>query len=220
MLKSDGFPPSGAAKGERGKQYRLQHGFIAQEVENVAPEVVFEDAQGIKAVAYSRVVPILARALSAVLDRLDILERERVTTAACKNTWLATMANSLWKTSFGLNIARGRRVGSEEEDKEVIAGRHRAEAMNEARPGDVYSEIVTGRASVEGYRDFEDGDKLSGRRYHQEEKSAVMLAQGHLLKENTALKVRVSELEKKILDIERRIGLIFGAGEIRSSFRE
>lgn len=217
VLKSDGFPPSGAAEESRGQQNLHQLGFIAQEVEKVAPEVVFEDARGIKAVAYSRVVPILARALSEALERLDVLEKERVTTAACKNTWLATMGNSLWKTPFGLSIARDKCVRSEEEDKEAIARRRRVEAMNKTRPGDVLSESVTGQSSVEGYRDIEDGDKLSSQRCQQEEMSAAMLVQGQLLEENTALKTRVGELEKKILDVERRMRLIFGEGEIRSS---
>lgn len=220
VLKSDRFPSKESMEEGRRQQNHHQLGFIAQEVEKVAPEVVFEDARGIKAVAYSRVVPILARALSEALERLDVLERERVTTAACKNTWLATIEKSLWKTPFGLSIARDKRVRSEEEDKEATAGRRGVEVMNNTRPGDVLSESVTGQASFEGYRDIQDGDKLSSQRCQQDEMSTAMIIQGRLLEENAGLKTRVGELEKKILDVERRMGLIFGKGEIRSSSRE
>lgn len=51
-----------------------QHGFIAQELGQVLPELVSEDRQGYKVVAYSRLVPTLAASLSWALGRLDAIE--------------------------------------------------------------------------------------------------------------------------------------------------
>lgn len=58
----------------RGHPPGLEYGFIAQEVEEVIPEVVSEDAEGFKMVAYARIVPVLTSALSSALDRLDAIE--------------------------------------------------------------------------------------------------------------------------------------------------
>lgn len=74
-LKPDAFmalplPPKQVERGDV-----RQYGFIAQEVESLIPEVVSEDAQGFKAVAYSRLVPVVASAVGAALDRLDALEQ-------------------------------------------------------------------------------------------------------------------------------------------------
>jgi hypothetical protein len=59
------------------------YGVIAQEVEQVVPEVVMEGAQGEKAVSYTELVPILIEAVKelkaendTLKQRLDILERK------------------------------------------------------------------------------------------------------------------------------------------------
>jgi hypothetical protein len=59
------------------------YGVIAQEVEQVVPEVVMEGTQGEKAVSYTELVPILIEAVKelkaendALKQRLDILERK------------------------------------------------------------------------------------------------------------------------------------------------
>lgn len=74
-LKPNAFTASSSPPRPFERSERLQYGFIAQEVESLIPEVISEDAQGFKAVAYSRLVPIVASALGAALDRLDALEQ-------------------------------------------------------------------------------------------------------------------------------------------------
>ena len=82
-LKPDAFPTVvGGPMAQQPNNDRRQLGFIAQEVEVVAPEVVSEDAHGFKVVAYSRLVPLLASALSAALARLDKLENAAAVNAA------------------------------------------------------------------------------------------------------------------------------------------
>ncbi|CAM9311277.1 unnamed protein product, partial [Laminaria digitata] len=73
-LKPDAFPTLVGGTTQQPTNDRRQLGFIAQEVEAIAPEVVSEDARGFKVVAYSRLVPLLASALSTALDRLDKLD--------------------------------------------------------------------------------------------------------------------------------------------------
>lgn len=49
-------------------------GFLAQDLEPVFPELVAEDAEGYKAVAYGRAAPLLAAAVGALKARNDGLE--------------------------------------------------------------------------------------------------------------------------------------------------
>ena len=51
-----------------------QTGVIAQEVETVLPEVVSEDALGIKSVAYGKMVGLLIEAIKEQQARIDALE--------------------------------------------------------------------------------------------------------------------------------------------------
>jgi hypothetical protein len=53
-----------------------QIGFIAQEVEQVLPELVSTDAQGYKSVAYANVVPVLVEAMKAQEQRLHAVEAD------------------------------------------------------------------------------------------------------------------------------------------------
>lgn len=50
---------------------KLQIGFIAQEVEKVFPELVTEDANGFKAVQYSKLVAVLTEAIQEQQDIID-----------------------------------------------------------------------------------------------------------------------------------------------------
>lgn len=74
-LKPDAFMALSLPQKKVERADVRQYGFIAQEVESLIPEVVSEDAQGFKAVAYSRLVPVVASAVCAALDRLDALEQ-------------------------------------------------------------------------------------------------------------------------------------------------
>mmetsp|Transcript_15012 Transcript_15012/g.51970 ORF Transcript_15012/g.51970 Transcript_15012/m.51970 type:complete len:620 (-) Transcript_15012:43-1902(-) len=49
-------------------------GFLAQDLEPIFPELVAEDAEGYKAVAYGRAAPLLAAAVGALKERNDGLE--------------------------------------------------------------------------------------------------------------------------------------------------
>jgi hypothetical protein len=53
-----------------------QVGFIAQEVEQVLPELVSTNAQGYKSVAYVNVVPVLVEAMKAQNHRVEALANE------------------------------------------------------------------------------------------------------------------------------------------------
>lgn len=87
VLKPEALPASKAGNSQTTTHGdRRQHGFIAQEVEQVAPEVVAEDSKGYKTVAYSRLVPALSTALSAALDRLDRLEEAPASTSLPAST--------------------------------------------------------------------------------------------------------------------------------------
>jgi hypothetical protein len=53
-----------------------QIGFIAQEVESVAPELVTTNADGIKGVDYARVTPLLVEAIKAQQLQIDALKAD------------------------------------------------------------------------------------------------------------------------------------------------
>ncbi|KAJ0412339.1 hypothetical protein ATCC90586_009529 [Pythium insidiosum] len=68
---------------QRGFGARRELGFIAQHVERVLPEVVGQDADGFKFVAYARVVPVLVEALKheqrerqALQARVEAMQRQ------------------------------------------------------------------------------------------------------------------------------------------------
>ena len=50
-------------------------GVIAQEIESIVPEAVVERADGIKAVRYDLLVPILIQAIKELNARIEVLER-------------------------------------------------------------------------------------------------------------------------------------------------
>lgn len=55
---------------------RSQIGWMAQDVQEVAPELVETDGDGFLSVAYARAVPILAEALKSLQQRVENLERQ------------------------------------------------------------------------------------------------------------------------------------------------
>lgn len=59
----------------RHLQGGLQMGFVAQEVEEVLPELVHTDSQGFKYVAYGKVVPLLVEAVKELGSKVEALER-------------------------------------------------------------------------------------------------------------------------------------------------
>jgi len=63
------------AQVERGAPPGEQIGFLAQEVEKLAPELVSEQ-DGIKAIAYSHTSPLLAGAIQELYDELSSLKKE------------------------------------------------------------------------------------------------------------------------------------------------
>ncbi len=74
--RSNAFPQM---KFDNGKQL----GFVAQEIKDVLPEVVSQDAQGYYSIAYSKVIPVLVEAIKdqqnemkAKADKVDSLEKQ------------------------------------------------------------------------------------------------------------------------------------------------
>jgi hypothetical protein len=65
--KTDEYPDMNFAEG-------THYGCIAQEVEEVLPEVVREGPEGEKAVAYSEIVPVLIESIKAQQRRIELLE--------------------------------------------------------------------------------------------------------------------------------------------------
>jgi hypothetical protein len=59
----------------RGFDQRLKYGFIAQEVEQVLPNLVYEDKEGYKSVDYIQIIPILTNAIQE--QQLDLKETKK-----------------------------------------------------------------------------------------------------------------------------------------------
>lgn len=172
-LKPDALPSSRAGNfSEWSPGARRQHGFIAQEVERVAPEVVAEDSNGYKTVAYSRLVPALAAALSDMLDRVDKLEHFGAVTTPAIAVEAAAIPPPRKPATYPS-------VGPESSD------------------GSTY-----GRRGSMGGRRMADVT-VRGQQGTGESKDPVFdLMQ--LWVENTALRSRVGEMEKKMAELERK----------------
>jgi len=76
--------------GLRSVQYRwnsdtedapLRFGFIAQELEQIFPELVITDADGMKSVAYTNLIPFLAQAIQQLNNKIDLVSAGTVTGA-------------------------------------------------------------------------------------------------------------------------------------------
>ncbi|NJO89370.1 MAG: tail fiber domain-containing protein [Chloroflexia bacterium] len=63
------FPNNGFGKG-------VQYGLIAQEVEKVLPELVKENAEGYKAVAYDKLTALLIEAIKEQQNEIETLQRK------------------------------------------------------------------------------------------------------------------------------------------------
>jgi hypothetical protein len=97
------FKQSGdeSSKGEKEKKTKpLKHGFIAQELEAVAPSLVSTDELGNKFVGYDGIIPILLEALKEQQTQIDKLEKE-VTNAILNSKSLtdSNTANKLFQNT-------------------------------------------------------------------------------------------------------------------------
>lgn len=222
VLKPDAFPSSKL----RGAQQagRRQHGFIAQELETVAPELVSEDSRGFKVVAYSRLVPILTSALGTALDRLDKLESS-IATGSTSNV---SSSSTVPPPSSGIDAAANDRAEfrnagdtSVAADGGPVSAGTRTRDMKspvDGRAGPRHSD--SGFAGQSGTSKIVAGD-ASNIRLHRaavslgsagpEMEELAVFDQMQLWVENTALRMKVSELEEKMRDFERKMELIFGA---------
>lgn len=194
-LKPDAFPPSKAGTyGEWAPGGRRQLGFIAQEVEDVVPEVVAEDGNGYKTVAYSRLVPTLAAALSSALDRLDRLEDLR---SALQPVTSESVPSFVTTT----------RIPAIDEvaptDPSAIAPDGSKQFSDCGAPRRTVRRLGRRTAAVEvdGRQATEGSDS----------KPAVFDLE-QLRVENTALRGRMGELEKRMVELERELEVVASVG--------
>ncbi|CAM9302579.1 unnamed protein product [Ectocarpus fasciculatus] len=189
VLKPEALPPSRAGNAQkRPHGDRRQHGFIAQEVEQVAPEVVAEDGNGYKTVAYARLVPTLATALSAALDRLDRLEEAPASTSLPASM---ITENESFKAS-GMKPIAGRLSNA-------ITGSGSGYGASSAG-------IAGGRPAVSTQR----SKSLDGVFQEEGHIGQFGLKPGvsdlmQLSEENHALRTRVGEMEKRMAALERSL---------------
>jgi hypothetical protein len=65
-----------------GKEYnfkdrsRKSYGFIAQEIEQILPDIVDNDKNGIKSISYGDIIPILSNAIKELNNKIDLLENK------------------------------------------------------------------------------------------------------------------------------------------------
>ena len=66
-------------------KYKIDHGFeghdvgvMAQEIEQVLPEVVTVKFNGWKGVKYEKIVPLLIEAIKELSDKVEMLEKQNV----------------------------------------------------------------------------------------------------------------------------------------------
>lgn len=77
-----------------GKQYNFKdnknktsYGFIAQEIEQVLPDLVQSDVNGIKSISYGEIIPILTNAIKELNAKIEKLENNHPDrTAICNLT--------------------------------------------------------------------------------------------------------------------------------------
>lgn len=189
-LKSDVIPPSKAGSSdERAPGGRRQLGFIAQEVEDVAPEVVAEDGNGYKTVAYSRLVPTLAAALSSALERLDRLEGPRSTPLPATSSESAPSSSVTAATISATDEAS-------RADPSVVAPDGGKQFSDYGAPRHAVKRHGRRTAVVGG-----DGRQAAGG--PDSEPAVFDLRQ--LWVENTALRGRVGEMEKRMVELERKL---------------
>lgn len=231
-FKPDAFPSIQGKKHQ--PEGRRQHGFIAQEVEALAPGVVFEDSQGIKAVAYARLVPTMAAALSEALNRIDTLEALFQAGAATVPHDSATASSTkIAKKNSDVTLRRlgdGVNHKSVENDLKHIPDLERAESVHEENgiPETRHlTNILRTRPDASGKARERRGGSHRGIEGHasstrlqrraaalgardQEGKTQVGFDQVQLSMENTALRGKIYEMEKKLLAFERKLATLVG----------
>lgn len=138
----------------------------------MAPEVVAEDGNGYKTVAYSRLVPTLAAALSAALDRLDNLEESSRSTPKPA-------------TGGAGNISPAIGGGSEYDDRSTTGHQGRRTTAGGAHGHQQAGESDTGPAVFDII---------------------------HLWVENTALRGRMSAMENRMVELERKLSDVAAGG--------
>lgn len=199
--------------------------------------MVGEDSRGFKAVAYSRLVPILASALSAALDRLDKLERSVAVGAAAAlppsiaggdaatkhaSAHVPILSNSTidltamgkqdgYAAGDGGGASESRHAASITKAKNIPLPTKRSDAHHSAN-----GVAATPAAS----RTDSKGNGGSAGRQHrsvaevgargQQAEGGALLDRMQLWVENTGLRGRISELEERMFELERRLGSLVG----------
>ncbi len=72
-----------------------QVGFIAQEVEQILPELVMTDSNGYKSVAYANVVPILVEAIKAQQKQIEAIKKDNEKIRKHKDAEIAELRTKL-----------------------------------------------------------------------------------------------------------------------------
>lgn len=201
---------SGASDGSMRKR---QVGLIAQEVEEVVPEVIAEDRQGFKAIAYSRLVPIVVSALSSALDRLDSLEQfspaMRFTGAPppCvtfeDDRKLDTLTSELHTAG---SVARGHHAHDIDGDRNARAMRMASRMSKSTKDAgnDLESDDTSQTINAYTGEDRKKVIEMIGLEAEAEEVGA------NADSENTALRRKVSELEERLLELEHKLTSLVG----------
>ena len=81
---------------EKNFSDRLQIGVIAQEVENIFPELVLTNPEGYKTVAYDRIGPILIEGLKELIQENQVLRKEQEKLNQ-KITWVESLEKRIFK---------------------------------------------------------------------------------------------------------------------------
>ena len=85
---------------DKDAEMRPQVGVIAQEVERIFPELVVTNSKGYKAVAYSKLTPVLIEAVKELKAEKDALEAR----LAALEQRLGSQGSPMQSTTFGLSI--------------------------------------------------------------------------------------------------------------------
>ena len=88
-----------------GDSYKKEFGFMAQEVKDLFPELVEQDADGIYAVNYTGLIPILVEAIKELQAKIEALEnKERVSFKIGEVTTANEKVNSISEVYLSQNI--------------------------------------------------------------------------------------------------------------------
>lgn len=56
---------------------KLQYGFIAQDIEEILPNLVYKNDRGVRSVAYNQIIPLLLHQIQQLTERVAQLEQSR-----------------------------------------------------------------------------------------------------------------------------------------------